>query len=155
VRLTVVGAVFGAVLALAVTPVQAAKPAADVGMTTTAVTSTVDGSAWLLLQADKIKQPGNAVWVLDFQGCDRRHVGQYGTQTGATWGPTTAPFAFASGNALQLDGTYTGVVGVAFVGPWTTSNGVDLRTCTHGVLLSGQAGKPWTVLDDFVPLAVP
>ena len=127
----------------------AAKPSGT-EMTTTQVTSAFDGSQWVLLQAEKITQPGNAVWWVEWANVDgsacARKVGQKGTQTGATWGPTSYTFAYVSEPeaSLQLGEQYLQVVGV------TPATFVD--DCAYGVLKSGQPGKTPVVLDAYVPL---
>ena len=94
----------GIALAVSVAvPANAAKPVSTTNqMTTTAVVSAYDGSEWLLFQSERINQPGNAVWAIQWFESDgspctyqsqgytyaQLTTGQVGSQTGATWGPT-------------------------------------------------------------------
>lgn len=171
---TVVGLFILALLAFSL-PATAAKPASNTNqMTTTRVVSVADGSEWILLQASRISQPGNALWYVswrnaDNSGCEYTNngyeyahitLGSEGTQTGATWGPTSYVFAWAGGSGastaearLQLGEATPNVVDLTWIGPWGGSmNGFTLRNCNHGVLMSSQPGKEPVVLDNFVPL---
>jgi hypothetical protein len=172
-RLAVILAALAIVLGIAL-PAQAAKPVSTTNqMTTVEVTSAYDGSSWLLFQAERISQPGNAVWAIQWKEADgtpceykssgyfyaQLTVGETGSQTGATWGPTSYTFSYVQDGrtilaSLQLAEATPNVVGHTFIGPWT--GGLDepftYRSCDYGVLVSGQPGKPWKVLDDYVPL---
>jgi hypothetical protein len=134
---------FGWLLTLGL-PTQAAKPA-GVEMTTAAVASAADGSWWVLLQAERITQPGNATWYVSWVKADGSpcfvQIGEEGTQTGATWGPTDYTFAYANGEALQLGEAYPLVVDVV--------NAHFVETCDHGVLKTTAKNA---VLDPYVPL---
>jgi len=134
-------------------PAQAAKPVsgpADIGMTTTLVQSVSDGSLWVIIQAERISQPGNAVWYVNWMYADGtrcgRSVGNKGTQTGATWGPTDFTFAYSSDPDTSLQ------LGVA------VENAVDLTPlpfisdCDYGVLWSTGANNKAVMLDANVPL---
>lgn len=145
---------FTALLTLGL-PAQAAKSTGTTSqMWTTQIASAYDGSPWLLLQADRIRQPGNAWWYVRWFNADGSNCGltsgQEGTQTGATWGPTSYTFAYAGTNpviaSLSLGESYAKVVGVTYISP-------GLRSCDHGELVTtGGGGLGWTVLDPFVAL---
>lgn len=133
-------------------PAQAAKaPSTTNQAWTTQITSASDGSLWVLVQADKISQPGNAYWYISWVKADGSPcyvgIGQKGTQTGATWGPTSYTFAYYTDNvtkeefSLQLGEAYPSVVDVtpyAFV-----------ADCAYGVLKTSSKN---VVLDPYVPL---
>ncbi len=76
------------------------------------VTSASDGSQWIVVQGD-VYQPGNATWAIDFDGCDKRIVGNRGTQTGADW-TFTGTFAWADGASLVLPGPVSDALTVTY-----------------------------------------
>jgi hypothetical protein len=75
-----------------------------------------------------------------------RSVGNKGTQTGTTWGPTSYTFAYSSDPETSLQ------LGVA------VENAVDLTplpfisACDYGVLWSTGPNNKAVVLDAYVPL---
>jgi hypothetical protein len=148
-------------------PVEAAKPASTTQVTTSLATSTFDGSTWLMIQGERIQQPGNRIWTITWQRgsgvCGYynefgngpfpyTYVGEWGIQTGATWGPTDYVFAWigslSSGYEAQLSlgEAYPNTLGVQWAQRLIEAG------CTHGVLYSVASGKSAVVLDDYVPL---
>jgi hypothetical protein len=149
-------------------PAQAAKPSDNTNQVWTSLaTSTADGSQWVMIQGERIQQPGNAIWYIRWNRGQEMctylngsgyystytYVGEKGTQTGATWGPTDYTFAYAGINptlaSLSLGEAYPLTLGTTWAKPLIDAG------CTHGVLYSTAPGKDAKVLDDYVPLSLP
>jgi hypothetical protein len=147
-RIAIVFTLFAFMLGISL-PAQAAKPASSVNQAwSTQVTSAYDGSQWLLVQADRISQPGNAHWYISWVKADGSpcfvQLGWEGTQTGATWGPTSYTFAYYGQpvtESLQLGESYPKVVDV------TSLHFVE--NCSYGILRSTAKDA---ILDPYVPL---